>query len=136
VDEAWVSAKYAIPGRAYADMAILRGDASDGLPGVRGIGEKTAAQLIARYGSLEGVIEAAMTSPLGALAKVKAAAEYLTAAARVVLLPHDLDLGPIDLTRPREPADPEALEELAARYGMTGPVRRLVAALAGGNADA
>ena len=53
-DEADVSAKYGIPGRAYADFAVLRGDPSDGLPGVKGVGEKTAAALVARFGTDRG----------------------------------------------------------------------------------
>jgi 5'-3' exonuclease len=50
VDEAAVAAKYGIPGRAYADFAVLRGDPSDGLPGVAGVGAKTAAALINEFG--------------------------------------------------------------------------------------
>ncbi len=59
VDEAAVAAKYGVPGRAYADFAVLRGDPSDGLPGVKGVGEKTAAALITAFGSLAGIREAA-----------------------------------------------------------------------------
>ena len=58
IDEAAVSAKYGIPGRAYADFAALRGDPSDGLPGVPGVGEKTAAALIRTFGSIEGITTA------------------------------------------------------------------------------
>src|SRR3954464_5407821 len=58
VDEAAVRAKYGIPGRAYADFAALRGDPSDGLPGVAGVGAKTAAALINAHGSLAGIREA------------------------------------------------------------------------------
>src|SRR3954465_7574358 len=55
VDEAVVTAKYGIPGRAYADFAVLRGDPSDGLPGVAGVGAKTAAALINEFGDLAGI---------------------------------------------------------------------------------
>src|SRR3954468_8336413 len=58
-DEAAVTAKYGIPGRAYGEFAILRGDPSDGLPGVAGVGEKTAAALVTRFGTAEAIIEAA-----------------------------------------------------------------------------
>src|SRR5690606_39652758 len=58
VDEAWVSAKYGIPGRGYADFATLRGDPSDGLPGVPGVGAKTAAARVTRFGSVAAMLEA------------------------------------------------------------------------------
>ena len=59
VDDAWVRAKYGIPAAHYVDFAVLRGDASDGLPGVAGIGEKTAASLINSYGGLDDILAAA-----------------------------------------------------------------------------
>ena len=62
VDAAWIRAKYAIEPSQYVDFAVMRGDASDGLPGVPGIGEKTAASLLATYGDLDG-IEAAAVDP-------------------------------------------------------------------------
>src|SRR5512145_3313987 len=67
VDEAAVAAKYGIPGRAYADFAALRGDPSDGLPGVPGVGEKTAARLVERYGSVDGIL-AALDDPTAGFA--------------------------------------------------------------------
>ena len=78
VDEAWVAAKYGIPGRAYADFATLRGDPSDGLPGVAGVGDKTAAALITKYGSLPALLEALDAGddamPAGARTKLAAVA--------------------------------------------------------------
>src|SRR5207302_4580275 len=59
IDEAEIKRRYDIPGRRYFDFAVLRGDPSDGLPGVRGIGEKTAAALVGKYGSLEEIVKAA-----------------------------------------------------------------------------
>src|SRR5439155_3723679 len=73
VDEAEVTRRYRIPGRAYADFAVLRGDPSDGLPGVKGIGEKTAASLVNTYGDLDGIVAAARANPgAGALSRVAA----------------------------------------------------------------
>ncbi len=54
-DAAWVEERYGIPPSRYLEYAALRGDTSDNLPGVPGVGEKTAAKLIAEHGSLEGV---------------------------------------------------------------------------------
>jgi 5'-3' exonuclease len=131
VDEAEIARRYHIPGRAYADFAVLRGDPSDGLPGVKGIGEKTAASLLATYGSLEEVIRAAQATPgAGALSRVAAHLDYVERARRVVAIPRDLPLPEIDLDRPRKPALPE-VTALAEALGLTGAVGRLSAALEG-----
>lgn len=131
VDEAEIEKRFGIPGRAYGDFALLRGDPSDGLPGVRGVGEKTAAALISKYQSLERVIEAALEGkPSTALAKVGASLDYLDRAAQVSLITADAPIGEPDIERPRGKPDPQ-VEEVADRYGLLGPVRRLVAALEG-----
>jgi 5'-3' exonuclease len=131
VDEAEVTRRYRIPGRAYADFAVLRGDPSDGLPGVKGIGEKTAAGLLARYGSLERIVEAARAEPgAGALSRVAAQLDYVKRAARVVAIPRDLPLPAVNLTRPRgEP--PPAVVARAESQGLASPFTRLVTALRG-----
>src|SRR5206468_454022 len=82
VDEGYVAKTYGIPGDRYLDYAILRGDPSDGLPGVRGIGEKSAAELVRRYGSLEGILAARDLSP-SIRAKLAVSGDYLDAARRV-----------------------------------------------------
>jgi 5'-3' exonuclease len=134
VDEAFVTAKYGIPGRSYADFATLRGDPSDGLPGVPGVGEKSAAALITRFGSLEAMLadlDAGATDgfPAGARTKLAAARDYLSAAPVVVKVAHDAPLPAADLTLPGKPRDPEALVALADRYGLDGPLNRLLDAL-------
>jgi 5'-3' exonuclease len=132
VDEAAVAAKYGIPGRSYADFATLRGDPSDGLPGVPGVGDKTAAALITRFGSLEALLRAAeegdeLTS--GQRAKLSAARDYLRVAPEVVQVARDVPIPAIDLTLPAKPRDPEALAALAGRYGLGSPLGRLSAVL-------
>ncbi len=92
--------KYAVSPAQYADFAAMRGDASDGLPGVAGVGEKTAATLLATYGNLDGIIAAA-ADPGSALsasvrAKLLAAAEYLEVAPTVVAVVRDLELPSFD----------------------------------------
>ncbi len=130
VTESVVREKYSVAARQYADFATLRGDASDGLPGVPGIGEKTAATLLARFDSVSGLLRAAADpdSDLapGPRAKLKAAADYLAVAPKVVAVARDLDLGASCAELPSTPADPEALVELAARWGLDGPLARLV----------
>ncbi|MFI6478421.1 5'-3' exonuclease H3TH domain-containing protein [Nonomuraea sp. NPDC050663] len=135
VDEGFVTEKYGIPGRGYADFATLRGDPSDGLPGVAGVGEKTAASLITRFGSLRSLLEAldgGVTEgfPAGARLKLAAARDYLSVAPAVVEVAPDAPLPDADLTLPAEPKDPEALVRLADRYDLNSPLNRLLNELA------
>jgi 5'-3' exonuclease len=135
VDEAYIEKKYGIPAHAYRDFAVLRGDPSDGLPGARGIGEKTASSLLSKHGSLEAVLEAAASSPNRAsLGKVNASREYLQRAVSVTTIRSDLPIAERDLTRPRSEIDPAVVED-AAKYGLSGALRRLGAALSRRKAD-
>ncbi len=129
VDEAGITERYGIPGRAYADFALLRGDPSDGLPGVRGVGEKTAASLVSKYGDLAGIL-AATDIPATLRAKIDGARDYLAAAVPVVTVAHDAPVPDHTATLPRSPADPDALLALAERWGIVGAVTRLVDVLA------
>lgn len=134
VDEAWVQEKYGIRAHQYADFATLRGDSSDGLPGVPGIGEKTAATLLGRYDDVAGIVRAALDpdSDLapGPRRKVKDALAYLEVAPTVVAVRRDLDLGAPDLRLPRSPADHARVLELDGQWGLGGSAVRLVEALA------
>jgi 5'-3' exonuclease len=134
LDEAAVTAKYGIPGRAYADFATLRGDPSDGLPGVAGIGEKTAAALVTRYGSLAGILAAVdagdTAMPAGARAKLMAARDYLAVAPVVVAVATDAPVPEHDARIPPSPRDPEHLLELSERWGLKGSLNRVLAAFA------
>lgn len=133
-----VAEKYALPvdraGMAYAEMSMLRGDPSDGLPGVRGIGEKTAAKLITEFGSLDA-LEAAVGDAESSLTPrnrkaMTAAADYLGAARTVVLVRTDaetIDSG--DDRLPTEPADPGGLADLVDELGIGASVSRLATAL-------
>ncbi len=132
-----VAARYGIPAGAYADFAALRGDPSDGLPGVPGVGEKTAATLIGRFGSIEGLVEAldARSTGLapGVRTKLSAARDYLLVAPKVVRVAEDAPVL-VEPTGgdvlPPEPVDPAALSGLVRAHGIGGPVARLVQALA------
>lgn len=131
VDQARLRDRYGVgSGDAYADLAVLRGDPSDGLPGVAGIGEKTAAGLLARYGSLSALLAGVQDlrcdlSP-GVRARLSDAAEYLAVAPGVVRVVRDLPIPPVDLDLPRTPADPRALAGLSRRWGLDSPLARLV----------
>ena len=130
VDDAWVKGKYGVHAHQYADFATLRGDASDGLPGVPGVGDKTAATLLGRFGDIPALL-AAVDDPDADLApgprrKLADAADYLAVAPIVVRVARDLDLGDRDLRLPHTPADPDRLVELSTRWGLDSPVARLV----------
>lgn len=129
-----VIAKYGVRAAQYADFATLRGDASDGLPGVAGIGDKTAAALLAAHGDIAG-IRAAADAPdsglsAGVRAKIIAGADYLAVAARVVAVVRDLDLPEVD-ARLRTP-DADSLAEAEAfgrRWGAAAAMGRALAAV-------
>lgn len=131
VDQGVLDERYGVPtGRAYAEMAVLRGDPSDGLPGVPGIGEKTAAALLRRYGTLAGVLAARDAGDRGLTAtqrtRLTDAAAYLAVAPRVVTVAPDAPVAEVDDRLPQAPADPDALVGLAERWGVASSVRRVV----------
>jgi 5'-3' exonuclease len=129
-----VQAKYGVPAEHYADYAILRGDPSDGLPGVAGVGEKTAAALVSRFGPIEQIVTAAEGGddgfPAGAAGKVRAAKAYLAVAPDAVRGRLDVPLDVIDDGLYLEPRDSAQLNELAAQFGVSNSVQRLQKAIA------
>jgi 5'-3' exonuclease len=134
-----VAERYGVPvdraGAGYAELALLRGDPSDGLPGVPGIGEKTAATLLAQHGSLAAIL-GAVDDPKSSLAKgvrakLRNAADYIEAAGPVVRVATD---APVRLSTdtddvPLAAADPRRTAELATELGVGSPVARLQKAL-------
>lgn len=134
-----VAERYGVPrdraGDAYAELALLRGDPSDGLPGVPGVGEKTAATMLTRYGSLAAILAAA-ADPASDLPKafrnrLHTAADYIAAADRVVRVVRDapVELATADDRLPVQAADPGRVAALAERYGVTSSVARLQKAM-------
>jgi 5'-3' exonuclease len=133
IDEAALTAKYDIPGRAYADYAALRGDPSDGLPGVPGVGEKTAAALIRTFGSIEGITTALDAGhggfPRGSREKLERARGYLDIALSVVRVRDDAPLPPVDGKLPAVPPDAARLDDLGGRLGLGSSLTRFVDAV-------
>lgn len=123
VDEAEVERRYSIPGRSYADYAMLRGDPSDGLPGIAGVGNKKASELVRKHGSVAAMLEAGVFRG--------ADADYLKRALQVVPpvanLPLELPAG----RRRAYPEHPEKADRLARMYGVASSIERLVKALSG-----
>ncbi len=137
VDDAWLAAKYGIVGAQYVDFAVLRGDPSDGLPGVKGIGEKTAAMLLARYGDLDGIASHAPVLSPGLQRSLAAALGYLGPARDVVTAAREIALPAVDLALPRAPRDPDAFARLSTDLNLGGAAERILKALAlSGNARA
>ncbi|MFJ8695372.1 5'-3' exonuclease [Streptomyces roseolilacinus] len=133
VDGEWLRGKYGVDGPGYADLATLRGDPSDGLPGVPGVGEKTAAKLLESFGDLAGVM-AALDDPAARLTpaqrrRLDGARDYLAVAPKVVRVAGDVPLPPFDPALPAGPKDGEAVRALAERWGLGGSLERLLAVL-------
>lgn len=134
-----VAERYGVPvhraGPAYAELALLRGDPSDGLPGVPGIGEKTAATLLGTYDSISNVLAAAHDpqSKLSKAVRTKllAATEYMSVAEKVVRVATDasIQFSTADDRLPLAAVDPTRVAELAAKFGVTSSISRLQKAL-------
>ncbi len=124
-----VQARYGVPAEHYADFAVLRGDPSDGLPGVAGVGEKTAAALVSRFGPIEAIVAAAERGengfPAGAAAKVLSSRDYLAIAPAAVRGRRDVPIGEFDDALYVEPKDADRLEQLATSLGIATSVARI-----------
>jgi len=121
VDDGEVMKRYSVPARAYSDFAILRGDPSDGLPGVSGVGPKKAADLIKRYGSIQGMLDASL---FGA-----SDSDYLRRAQKAVPPVTTLALELPSGRRAGYPEHPDRAAQLGRRYRVESSVERLVNAL-------
>ncbi|NOL40973.1 flap endonuclease [Kribbella sandramycini] len=132
-DEAALLAKYEIPANRYADFATLRGDASDGLPGVKGVGEKTAASLVTAYGDLSAIRAAAAdpSTPMSPSVKRKIldSADYLDVAPKVVAVATDAPVSDADPARPRQVKDPERWLDLVELLELGSSAQRVMHAL-------
>lgn len=134
VTDAVVAAKYGVHAAQYADFATLRGDASDGLPGVAGIGEKSAAALLTAHGDLPGILAAAAADPgplaAGMRSKLAAGSDYLAVAPAVVRVVRDLDVDvPPTRLHPLDSAARAAAVALGERHGLGTAMARLLSAL-------
>lgn len=141
LDVASVVERFAVPPERYVDLAVLRGDPSDGLPGVPGIGAKTAAALVTSFGGCPDIVAAAAVEPVTRpltprlASAVLASADYLDRALRVATAVRDLHLPAGDPSLRPTPADPEVLATVAQDWGVQRQVRDLQAALAGHTDD-
>lgn len=123
IDEAEVTRRYSIPGRRYADFAILRGDPSDGLPGLKGVGAVTAAGMIRRHGDIAGILRERQLN--------EADRNYLQGALSVVTPVADLPIALPTGRRDAYPVDAARMESIAGDYGVLDGCERLLAAVSG-----
>src|SRR5690606_26784742 len=133
VTDATLVDKYGVLPSQYADFATLRGDASDGLPGVKGVGEKSAATLLQAHGDLPGIRAAAADGRLSATvsARFAAASDYLDVAPDVVRVATDLDItAPGARVRALDPAESDAAAALAEKWNLGSSMTRALSALA------
>jgi 5'-3' exonuclease len=133
VDIKYVSDKYQIPGERYALFAMFRGDPSDGLPGVRGIGEKGAALIVNNFATVDEVLAGAHAGhdalPAALAKKIIAGTDYLKIARTVVQVARNVALPQVDLSMPKAPADLSEIYRFKERYGLGASVDRLISAL-------
>ena len=133
VDVKYVSDKYAIPGDRYDLFAMFRGDPSDGLPGVKGIGEKGAAVIANNFATVEEALAAAheahVSLPPALAKKIIAGSDYLSIAPKLVRVARDAPLPKVDLSMPKAPADLSKLYQMKDQYGLGASIDRLIAAL-------
>jgi 5'-3' exonuclease len=133
VDLNFISQKYSIPGDRYAMFATFRGDASDGLPGVKGIGEKGAALISTHFASIDDAITAAQSGderlPSALAKKIVAGMDYLAIAPKVVNCARDVALPEIELAMPQAPADLSKIYQIKEKYSLGASVDRLISAL-------
>lgn len=133
VDESWISEKYQIPGDRYGLFAMIRGDASDGLPGIRGIGEKGAAQLANQFKDMESVLadltNSTPTIPDKLAKRILADLDYATKATRLVSCVTDIRLPDVVLNSPKEPRDRKKVVALEEEFGLKTSIQRIKSAL-------
>ncbi len=133
VDIDWISQKYNIPGDRYALFAMIRGDASDGLPGIRGIGEKGAAAIAQHFVSIEEVEEAARNGDNrltpNMRKKILEAQDYIKIAPKLVHCALDVPLPHIDLSLPKKPDSLDEIYTYQRDYGLGASIDRLISAL-------
>ena len=133
VDLQWISKKYEIPGDRYALFAMIRGDSSDGLPGIRGIGEKGAASIANQFESLEEVMAGAVTGDErltpNLCKKLLASADYAAIAPKLVSCATDIALPEMSIDLPTKPKSMEKINLLKEEYGLGTSIDRIVSAL-------
>ena len=120
-----VEARLGVPPEKVPDLIGLKGDTSDNIPGIPGIGDKTAAELMIRYGSLEGVLEHASELSPARAKNVAAHADQARASKVLATMRRDLELGCDPATLVLAPPDRSELREIFRRFEFRGLLSRV-----------
>ena len=133
VDLKWIADKYQIPGDRYALFAMIRGDSSDGLPGIRGIGEKGAANIANQFSSLVDVMKAALEGDERLTANIRKklleSADYAAIAPKLVSCALDVAIPEMQIGIPKQPKSMRKIEDLKNEYGLGASIDRIINAL-------
>jgi 5'-3' exonuclease len=133
VDLKWIADKYQIPGDRYALFAMIRGDSSDGLPGIRGIGEKGAANIANQFTSLSDVMQAAREGDERLTANIRKklleGADYAAIAPKLVSCALDVAIPEMQIMIPKQPKSMKKIEDLKNKYGLGASIDRIISAL-------
>ena len=133
VDLKWIEQKYEIPGDRYGLFAMIRGDASDGLPGIKGIGEKGAASIAKQFTNLHEVMKAAINDDERLTANIRKKllenAEYAKIAPKLVGCATDVSIPEMKIDLPNKPLDTQKIQDIKEEFGLGTSVDRIMNAL-------
>lgn len=133
VDLKWIQDKYQIPGERYALFAMIRGDSSDGLPGIRGIGEKGAASIANNFQDLPQVMKAASEGDVrltpNLCKKLLESSEYASIAPKLVSCATDVSIPEMSISLPQKPASLDQIKKLQSEHGLGSSIDRIMSAL-------
>jgi 5'-3' exonuclease len=133
VDLKWIEQKYEIPGDRYGLFAMIRGDASDGLPGIKGIGEKGAASIAKQFTNLHEVMKAAINDDERLTANIRKklleSAEYARIAPKLVGCATDVSIPEMNIDLPNKPLDTQKIQDIKEEFGLGTSVDRIMNAL-------
>ena len=133
VDLKWIEQKYEIPGDRYGLFAMIRGDASDGLPGIKGIGEKGAASIAKQFTNLDEVMKAATNDDQRLTTNIRKklleSAEYAKIAPKLVGCAIDVSIPEMSIDLPKKPLDTKKIQEIKEQFGLGTSVDRIMNAL-------
>jgi 5'-3' exonuclease len=133
VDLKWIQDKYQIPGDRYALFAMIRGDSSDGLPGIKGIGEKGAMVIANLFKTMPEVMQAAAGADERLSANIRKklleSSQYAAIAPKLVGCALDVAIPEMEISMPKKPKSLEKIIKLKDEFGIGASIDRIMSAL-------